>query len=46
MVDLAYNENVLEHKNFADTLGGLQARVVKGTVTSKTANSYYPTFSK
>ena len=41
MVDLVYNENELEHKNFADTLGALQGRIVKRSVTKDTANAYY-----
>ena len=41
MVDLIYLENEQEHKNFADTLGALQGRIVKGIVTKDTANSYY-----
>lgn len=41
MVDLVYNENEQEHKNFADTLGALQGRIVKGSVTKDTANAYY-----
>ena len=41
MVDLAYNDNEDEHKNFADTLGALQGRIVKGTVNKNTLNAYY-----
>lgn len=41
MVDLVYNGNEREHVNFADTLGMLQGRVVKGLVTSKTPHAYY-----
>ncbi len=41
MPDLIYNENEQEHKNFADTLGGLQGRVVKGIVTRSTEHAYY-----
>ena len=41
MPDLIYNPNEQEHVNFADTLGTLQGRVVKGTVNKNTANAYY-----
>ena len=38
---LAYNENDLEHKNFADTLGQLQGEVIKGTINQNSPNAYY-----
>jgi len=41
MPDLVYNANEREHVNFADTLGALQGRVVKGTVNKSSANAYY-----
>lgn len=41
MVDLAYNSNEREHVNFADTLGGLQRGIVKGTIHANTDHAYY-----
>lgn len=38
---LKFNENEREHKNFADTLGTLQGRVVTGAVTEDTEHAYY-----
>lgn len=38
---LTFNANDREHKNFADTLGILQGRVVTGDVTTDTENADY-----
>ena len=44
MNDTLYNENDQDHKSWADTLGQLQAEVVKGTRTLQTAHAYFGGF--
>jgi hypothetical protein len=38
---LKYNENEREHVGFADTLGSIQGRIDKGTLTKDTSHAYY-----
>jgi hypothetical protein len=38
---LTYNQNELEHRNFADTLGQMQALIEKGKLTKDSTNALY-----
>jgi hypothetical protein len=38
---LTYNDNVQEHRGFADTLGQLQGGILKGTYTRNSTHAYY-----
>jgi len=41
MDTLAYNDNIRDHQAIADDLGLLQRGIIKGTLTTKTANTYF-----
>ncbi|MEP6492262.1 MAG: hypothetical protein ABJF01_06270 [bacterium] len=41
LTDLKYNDNDEEHKGFAQTLGLMQGRIDKGTLTRNTSHAYY-----
>jgi hypothetical protein len=41
LTTLTYNDNVQEHRGFADTLGQAQGLIVSGKLTSQTAHAYY-----
>ena len=41
LTTLTYNENVLEHKNFGDTLGKMQGLFDQGKLTADTSHAYY-----
>lgn len=41
LVTLKYNDNDNEHRCVADTLGTMQGRIVKGTLTRDTSHAYY-----
>ncbi len=44
MDTLAYNDNIQDHRAIGDDLGLLQRGIIKGTLTSKTANTFFSGF--
>ena len=41
LTTLNYNDNVLEHRGFADTLGQMQGLIDKGRLDRNTSHAYY-----